>query len=314
MNLIVYHIFCYGNYVRVAQDQINRLVASGLYEWCDRLEVTCIDTTNKFSGIKEIFEPLKKVNIFFTDKNYYEYWALKKIWDYSHQKEGKVFYFHTKGITNRYENISSGKISPIKSKAVDFWKELLEYYLIDNWKDCLEKLTDYDNCGVTCNEGWYWGNFWWSNLSYVKANPEPQPGSSRWAYEAWLNYARNFKFHEFYHFEFNPYYTILPNDIYTNIDFYKDASLEVVSAFYGVLGEQQDEGRPILERTVIDVTSVIKQNLASNNYRGFNIAVNNDLGGDPYFGVTKMLEIRFLINNTEYVLVVDENRQLSFYI
>lgn len=313
INLIVYHIYCVGNYLEVVKKQLERLQKSGAYNWCDKLEVTCINVNGDFEAVEKLLKDLPKANLTKFKENEFEYQAIKKVWDYSQKYKGKVLYFHTKGVSNRYINLETKQESEWKIKGVKWWKEIMEYFLIDNFKNCIQELEVYDQCGVTFVNKWWWGNFWWSKLEWIQINEEPKLGP-RWLFESWLSNLRNPSYREFYHFEFNPYYTVLPNNIYTNTNFYKDATLEVVSAFYGILGEQQDEGRPIIKRTVIDVTSVLKQNLASNNYRGFNIGVNNALGGDPYYDVTKMLEVRFLINNIEYVLVVDENRQLNFYI
>ena len=45
---------------------------------------------------------------------------------------------------------------------------MLEYFLVDNFNECLKQLENYDSCGVTCNDGWFWGNFWWSKPSHIK--------------------------------------------------------------------------------------------------------------------------------------------------
>jgi hypothetical protein len=187
----------------------------------------------------------------------------------------------------------------------------MEYFLIDNYQDCLLKLDEYDQCGVTNNNKWWWGNFWWANLSFIRANSKPH-GGDRWYFEAWLNHHRNPSVYEFYHFEFNPYYTKLPNDIYIDKDKYKDSKIEVVSAYYGTLGEQQDEGKPLLERIVVDITKQIKSNLVTHNNKGFCINVDNNIAGDPYFGVYKALEIYFTIDEEECVITVDENQNLKF--
>ena len=93
---------------------------------------------------------------------------------------------------------------------------------------------------------------------------------------------------------------------------YKDSKIEVTSALYGTLGEQQDEGRKLVERKVIDVTEKIKDNLIANNNRGFNIRIDNGLGEDPYYGVEKNIEIHFTIDDKECIIVVDEGRNLKF--
>ena len=46
--------------------------------------------------------------------------------------------------------------------------------------------------------------------------------------------------------------------------------------------------------------------------KGFNIRVDNNIGGDPYYGIEKKLEIYFLLDNVQYIIVADENRNLKF--
>ena len=73
INLIVYHIYCVGNYLEVATQQLNRLKTSGLYDWCDKLEITCVNTSSDFSNIEELVKDLDKVNLTKTSNNFYEY-------------------------------------------------------------------------------------------------------------------------------------------------------------------------------------------------------------------------------------------------
>jgi len=311
INLIVYHIYCIGNYLEVVNQQLNRLKISGLYGWCDKLEITCINTSGDFNAIEELIKDLNKVTLNKFINNDYEYEGINKAWEYSQQYKGKVLYFHTKGVSNTYINIQDKQKSSRKKQGIAWWKEAMEYFLIDNYQDCLLKLDEYDQCGLTNNNKWWWGNFWWSNLYFLKANQKPDRGD-RWYFEAWLNYYRNPSAYEFFSFNFNPYYTKLPNDIYINKDKYKDSKIEVINAYYGTLGEQQDEGKPLLERIVVDVTEQIKANLITNNNKGFCIRVDNNIAGDPYYGFEKVLEINFTINKEECVITVNENQNLKF--
>ena len=313
INLIVYHVYCVGNYLEVFEKQLNRLKTSGLYDWCDKLEITCVDPTGNFTLIENLVNDLKKVNLNKSILNRFEFDGIHKVWEYSQKYKGKVFYFHTKGVSNSYINLETKKESSKKKKGVSWWKEIMEYFLIDNYQDCIQTLNNYDQCGVTNINGWWWGNFWWSNLNWVRSNNEPLE-ENRWFFEAWLNQNRTPKIKEFYHFEFNPYYTSLPNDIYINPDKYRYPKIKIISAYYGILGEQQDEGKPISERIVIDVTDKIKENLISNNSRGFSIKVNNNIGGDPIFGIVKAIEVDFLVNDIECTMVVDEDKYLKFNI
>ena len=179
MKVIVYHIFCFGNYQDIVQSQLNRLKTSGLYEWCDIMEVSCVDTEGKYEGIDELFDGMNKVNMFKTNRNGYEYWPIKKIWDLSQEHDGQVFYFHAKGVSNTYTNLNTREPSQWKIDGINIWRDALEYHLIDNFQQCVDDLKTHDTCGMTCVGNWNWGNFWWSNLSFVKQNKDPQHGD-RW--------------------------------------------------------------------------------------------------------------------------------------
>tara|TARA_R110000744_G_scaffold284621_1_gene396147 strand:+ start:1395 stop:3050 length:1656 start_codon:yes stop_codon:yes gene_type:complete len=306
INLIVYHVFCTGNYLDVVSKQIDRLKSSGLYEWCDKLEVTCINLEGNFNSIKNIFKELDKVTLNTYTSNDYEYEGINKVWEYSQTHSGKVLYFHSKGVSNQYKNKSTQEHSEWKAKGVEFWKELMEYYLIDNFKECINKLDTYDQCGLTLNNQWWWGNFWWSNLSWVKSNPKPSKGD-RWYFEAWLNHGRNPKGYEFYHFSWNAYYTYLPLDFVVNPKIsYK---VNIKKAYYGSIGEQQDEGRPVVDRVVADVTNTIIGNFKSNQEKAINIRVDNNIvSEDPHFGFEKYLEIHFDLDGEECILTTSEGQ------
>lgn len=313
IKLIVYHIFCVDDYAKIVEQQLKRLKDSGLYDWCDKLEVTCINTEDNFEVVEELLKDFPKANLNKFKNNDFEYQALKKVWEYSQSHTGKVFYFHTKGVSNKYKNLETKEVSPWKVRGVSWWKEIMEYYLIDNYEDCVKKLDEYDQCGVTSVNRWWWGNFWWSTLDWIRINDEPTTGT-RWQFEAWLNQYRLPYQHEYYHFDFNPYYSIIPNDIYKNKEAYKDKKIELISAYYGTMEEQQDEGRPSTERVVVDVTDIIKANLEHHNNKGFNIMVSNALAGDPYYGVVKVIDVDFKIDGEPYKIVASEGYALNFFL
>lgn len=307
---IVYHIYCVGNYIDIVTSQIRRLKESGLYDWCDVLEVSCVDPKNEFKGIDNIFNDLTKTKLFKTNENKYEYWGIKKVWDLSQKYDGQVFYFHAKGVSNTYTNLKSKDINEWKVKSVSYWREMLEYFLIDNFKSCLDKLKDNDNCGVTCNNGWFWGNFWWSNLSFVRDNSEPGFGD-RWYYEAWLNNGRNNKCYEFYKFNFNGYLTLLPEEIYKEKNYFNNRIVTIKSSQYGSLGIQLDEGYSIdTPLSLIDVTDIVKKHFKNNQ---LSIMVDNSLfGNDPSFGHRKFLLVNIEIDGSPYKLVFNEGTLAKF--
>lgn len=301
---IVYHIFCVGEYKKIVSDQIRRLKDSGLYDWCDILEVSCIDTENKFEEIDNIFSGMTKVNIIKTNKNQYEYLGIKKAWDISQEFDGEILYFHSKGVSNQYSDIRTRSVSEWKKHSIELWKEMLEYFTIDNYEECLNHLKNKDICGVTCTDNWFWGNFWWCNLSYLRENVEPDISRDRWYYEDWLTRGRIFSYHEFYHYNYNSYFTQLPEEIYKNPELLENKELTIESAFYGTLGIQQDEGYPS-EIPVVqqDVTDIVLKNFINNE---LNIKIDNSMFGDPIWGHKKFLLINIKIGEDKYKLVFNE--------
>ena len=310
INLIVYHIFAKNDYYKIVESQVNRLKLSGLYNWCDKMEVTFTGNEKNLLKIKPIFEGMDKVNIVITPDNHYEYYAIHTIWKYSQEYNGKVFYFHTKGVSNKYKNLETQEISDRKIQGIKWWKEVLEHFLIDKWSESVEKLNEFDQCGVTNINGWWWGNFWWSNLSWISNNEEPARGD-RWYFEAWINRFRSPSLYEWYHFNFNPYYSKLPLDIY-DVDKYKNSTITLVKASYGTLGIQTDEAQPITDNIMTDATEVIHKNFVMNNKKGFHVYVDNNIAGDPNHGYKKQLEITFMIDDNEYILVGDEGQSIKF--
>jgi hypothetical protein len=305
MRLVVYHIYCFNDYKNIFIEQLARFLISGLYEWCDVVEVTAIGNEKDFEYLDSILKIYSKISLNFYKDNKQEFYAINKIWEYSQKNEGVVLYFHTKGVWNNFTNTENKEVSELKNKSVHFWREIMEYFLIDQYKACLNELQNFDHCGVTCNSdtgvNGYWGNFWWCNLSYIRANPKLSY-INRWSCEAWLNKNRRYKAFEFFHFEYNPYFTCLPSDIYKNVQDYKNNIPKIKSAFYGTLGIQMDENWPISEKLLIDVTDKIKiKGLVNNEYFGF----------DPCFGLPKNLIINFEYKKDNYFITFNENENYN---
>lgn len=62
------------------------------------------------------------------------------------------------------------------SPATLNWLELLNYFYIEKWVECVEKLKDYDIVALKDNCSYptvLSGNFFWANSSYIKTLPEP---------------------------------------------------------------------------------------------------------------------------------------------
>lgn len=91
-----------------------------------------------------------------------------------------VLYFHSKGITSNFSNLALGKIK--EHRQVHYWRNLMNWGLISNWKICLDVLKDYDIVGINYTTNgmlkFYTGNFWWTKAHHIKRLPDP--GGKLW--------------------------------------------------------------------------------------------------------------------------------------
>ena len=307
-NIIVYHIFCTGGYLDTVSQQLNRIKNSGMYDWCDIFHINCISLDGEFENVEKLLENYPKAKLHKFKNNSYEFEAITAVWNYAQEYNGNVFYLHTKGVSNTYRTYIDKEYSERKDIGQTTWRNLMEYFLVDNYKICLEKLKEADQVGVTNIRGWWSGNFWWSTLESISKQTEPHPGD-RWMYEAWINRDRNPSKHEFYHYTWNPYYTTLP------LEFYKGeltGDVEIVKAEYGTLGMQQDEGQPDLPRKTKDVTQIVRENLLQNNNKAIDLHVNvGTMKCDPFPHVLKYLEIVLQIQGKQYFLTTNDNTHLN---
>jgi hypothetical protein len=163
---IFYHIAQMGLGAFIYQQQIHRLYASGLIKEADYIHFGV-------NGDQELFNVPDKANVIYNQNWKEETETLISLRDFCESNSNyKVFYFHTKGISQHCLNGES-------------WRLMMEYFTIDKWKTCLEYLNEYDAVGsnlkvlgpTTWSDGtqsWeksgtrhFVGNFWWANSSYI---------------------------------------------------------------------------------------------------------------------------------------------------
>jgi len=314
---IVYHSFLIGNWKEVVTGQLKRLKDSGLYDKSDIIWFTVNLNGNDESVFDEIVKEYSKASIEYNVDNHAEYPGIRKVKELGDSHDDiKILYFHSKGVSNDYV-VSHTKVrSETKYRNVNSWKECLEYFVIDKWEDCIEKLNEYDNVGVTCNSNWFWGNFWWSQSSHIKKCSEVGIWG-RWDYEAWLNRGiHSPKNYEYYKFTYNPYLTYFEPDWYKNPSKLKGGKITLHKALYGTAEFQIDEGYASTELGITtDVTEVIDKKLEEQEYKRLFFRIDNDtMGGDPIYGFKKVLTIDFSLDiepNKIYTVGIGEDQQLD---
>jgi hypothetical protein len=177
--VIAYHVYLAGSYyMELINDQFRKLIWSQLYRNSSKFYIGVVVGSFKRpeNGVEWIsnyfrFDKGKDPNrsmpdhieIVIYDDNQEETKTLKWIRDYAKNNHGDyVLYFHTKGVVKH-------------SKPIEDWRNYMEYFAIDYWIDCIEKLKEgYDCCGVMWNTDTpigihphFSGNFWWATTDYI---------------------------------------------------------------------------------------------------------------------------------------------------
>jgi hypothetical protein len=215
---VYYHVYLMGNWLDIVKDQIQKLQKYGLYDNA-HIKVGILHELNNFKEqvelAKEFFKKYNKIEILFIKENTgfgesETISLLKKDCDIFTENKN-ILYIHAKGVT---------QYKTEKELPVLKWREMMEYFLIKNWKDCILKLnTGYDCCGINYqihagNVGGsvkqiyiFNGNFFWTNSDYVKKLNEKQLYEHRYSAENWIGSIQH-KAYSFYNspIEINLYY------------------------------------------------------------------------------------------------------------
>lgn len=327
---VVYFVFCRGNYLDIAKADLIRIKKSGLYNDMDEMHVVASihpeDTDQVYEKLQEVFKGHDKVYFMKCYGNRFEHYGITKAWVESNKSDGYIMYFHAKGVVNVPTNTNPH--SEWKKLGDASFIEMLKYYTIDNYKECIKKLQVYDMITVSdsYSRGWPSGNFWWSNMSYLRENVYPYESMyDRFFNEAWINIRRpDYSCYQFYErFSFRDKFTYLPEASYKNPKSLLDKKIILKSAKLMTLMEpenEQDVNRPT-QTNEVDFTDYIQANLDSNNGKGFtNVLVGLGTLGktidDPCPGIKKSLVIEFEVEGDPelYRLVGDEGSILNYII
>jgi hypothetical protein len=170
MVIVVLYCFMVDDWEIRLSDQLKRMKSSSLYDESNEIHLVVTDiNNNQKDKVDSLLGEYQKISLDYTTRNWYEGHALSKVDNIARTYDDcKILYFHTKGVSNKYKDLISNDYYNLKVEGIKCWKELMEYFLIDNWKDCIKKLDEYDTVGVNNVNNWWWGNFWWSNSKHIK--------------------------------------------------------------------------------------------------------------------------------------------------
>lgn len=221
---IFLHTYQFGNWKEVYNEQIVRLQRSGLYDFADFIFVG-VNGTKENQPLEPMPYDLVKINRVFKNSKFEidsEYVTMKAIYDYACVEENaQILYIQSKGVSwwhepqHAEEPVSTPK-GYVSRKLVfqntQYWRKYLEFFLIDNWKRCLELLEDHDTVGTEWlfdsyigNYNYpiphYAGNMWWANSSYIrKLDPNFITNNmllGRYSKELWIG-TKNPKYYNFF--------------------------------------------------------------------------------------------------------------------
>jgi hypothetical protein len=222
--VIAYHVYLYGDhYMDMVTEQLRKIINAKFYKDgsyennmfsnCKKLYLGINDSENKkpdngidwlrrftnFASSKENPE-LNKVEICVYPDNIELRRTLLWIRDYAKYNPGEyVLFFHTKGIT--HDDIPNRD-----------WRNYMEYFTIERWRDCIAKLDEgYDCCGVlwNCDQAGNYhphfsGAFWWATTDYINTLDHSYlTSANRYDGEFWIGTNKKAKVYEFHNSHMN---------------------------------------------------------------------------------------------------------------
>ena len=170
---IFYHIFCNENTGHIVKDQCLRIIFSNLYKRVDAIHCFLTGDPTEINEIKTLLGQMGNKFLISAEgpgDTSYERFTLLKIDDYI-KPEDNFLYIHSKGVKTRI----TGEEDTLNN-SIYLWRTWMEYYLMAQHNECLDKLNTHDIVGVNFSNqkigNHFSGNFWWSTGKYYKTLPK----------------------------------------------------------------------------------------------------------------------------------------------
>lgn len=175
---IFYHIYQGGFGALIYQQQLHRLYSSGLIKSADHIHFG-------INGNQEMFSVPDKAVVQVNQNQMEETDTLISLKEFCDKNpDYKILYLHTKGATRQTPGVNS-------------WRLMVEYFVIDKWKECINELDSYD--AISCSFGTeplphFTANFWWANSSYIESlTYDLLKSEERDDREFWIGSGKNIK-------------------------------------------------------------------------------------------------------------------------
>jgi FkbM family methyltransferase len=182
------HNYLINNWEEIVDEQLDLLKKSGLYEELTSLFLFAYGDDNNFEKLNNKinkYDELLRINVIRIENNFYEYPTIQYLHDFVKNEKCYILYYHTKGVWS-----INGKGNP---EAIRSWRKCLEYFNIEKWEDCINKLKEgYEVVGALYNynekEPLFSGNMWWATSDYLNKLPRLEYDKEN---DPYINHADN---------------------------------------------------------------------------------------------------------------------------
>lgn len=161
----IYHIGCIGHYKSVIKEQLLLLHKkdiynnNSLYNILEKLIIFLTDISIK--DYIHQFDPDNKFFYYSVPVSERENYTINNFRQYLSENVQYIFYFHTKGVSHK-EGVYQER------------RKILNYYILEHYRLCLELLEKNDVVGCSLYQYpqlHFSGNFWWTTKSYLDTLP-----------------------------------------------------------------------------------------------------------------------------------------------
>lgn len=159
LNQIYFHIATIGKYQDIFDEIYSQIIESNLINQVGSINLCIVGQGDL------MIQENDKIKIYQdSDISSGEFFTLDllKTFSDSVEKNHKILYLHTKGVTTP------------DNPCIEDWRKYMTYFNINQYEKCLYSLNQYDSCGVDLVNDptlHYSGNIWWANSSYIKELP-----------------------------------------------------------------------------------------------------------------------------------------------
>lgn len=328
------HNYLINDWKDILLEQLNKIKVSGLYYNSQRIFMCGYGENEEWSEFTKIiseYDDSNKITLIRHDDNFYEYYTLQYMWDFCQDiSESYILYFHLKGVwrSNNLQIDDDGLLNlnkPPKNKnAIKSWKNCLEYFNIERWYKCVDKLDEkYDVVGALYNYNpecpLFTDNFWWANSEYIKKLDrlsykveEERYSSLLWCRikcEKWINTIHNNFYNLYNPKNLNVYNYEIKSHDYRD-DIYPLVSIitstykkydELKNAINSVINQTYDNWEMLICSDGYDnITEITVNNYNNNKIKYFSLNRSNDYGSSQKNYLIK-------ISNGKYLIYLDDD-------